>query len=284
MNKDIDNSSPLFSIVIANYNSGEYIEEAIKSVIKQTCQDYELILIDGGSTDNSLAVIEKYKKYFSWWISEPDKGQSDAFNKGFSHANGKYYFWLNADDLLFVDALEKVKNAIVRNGKDKWFFGNTAFIDQNGTIIKCYWDISFPNYVLKRGYIGVGPSSFFHNSLYKECGPFDNSYYYSMDTDLWEKFVIKGYRPISINGFCWAFRIHENSKTSSSLSGDIPIEMFEEEKRRRMNNGIVIHKRFFLYQKIIKILKSYPLSLYYTIRYKGVILTNKYVLVRKSGH
>jgi Glycosyltransferases involved in cell wall biogenesis len=274
MNKKVNYNQPLFSIVIANYNSGRYLEEAIMSVIKQTCQDYELIVIDGGSTDNSLSIIEKYINYFSWWVSEPDKGQSDAFNKGFSHANGEYYFWLNADDLLFVDALENAKNVIIKNEKSKWFFGNTAYINSKGEIIKCYWDIPFPNYILKRGYIGVGPSSFFHNSLYKECGPFDNAYYYSMDTDLWEKFVIRGYKPLPIKKFCWAFRIHENSKTSSSLSGNIPKEMLKEEKRRRIKNDIDCNKIILVYQKFIKILKCYPLSLYYTIRYKGIILSN----------
>lgn len=282
MNKPTNYIYPFFSIVIVNYNSGRYLEEAIMSVIKQTCQDYELILIDGGSTDNSISIIEKYKSYFSWWVSEQDNGQSDALNKGFSHATGEYFFWLNADDLIFANALEIVKKKIVKYKKAKWFFGNTVFIDPKGEIIKCYWDISFSNFVLKRGYIGIGPSSFFHFSLYHECGPFDNSYYFSMDTDLWEKFVIKGYKPISINGFCWAFRIHKDSKTASSLSGHIPKEMLEEDIRRRLKNRIESHKIFIVYQKIIKVFRSYPFSLYYSAIYKGNILSSSKVVLRDT--
>lgn len=269
------NNRPFFSIVIANYNSGKYIEEAIISVLKQSCQDFELILVDGGSTDNSLSVIEKYKNQFTWWVSEQDKGQSDAFNKGFSRASGEYYFWLNADDLLLEDALKNAKSVIVKSKAGKWFFGSTMYINEKGKIVKCYWDIPFSKIVLKNGYIGLGPSSFFHNSLYKECGPFDISYYYSMDTDLWEKFLNKGYMPISINSFCWAFRVHEESKTSSSLSGNIPKAMIEEEVIRRKKNGIVLKKRFLLYQRFIRVFKSYPISFYYTIRYRGLLLKNK---------
>ena len=101
--------SPFFSIVMANYNSGHYIERAIQSVLSQSCKDFELIVVDGGSSDESVDIIKKYTDKLSWWVSEPDKGQSDAFNKGFSHATGRYYTWLNADDLLLPNVLEKVK-------------------------------------------------------------------------------------------------------------------------------------------------------------------------------
>ena len=94
-------NKPLLSIVIANYNYGRFLEEAIQSVLSQSCNDYELIIVDGGSTDNSVEIIKKYEDKIAWWVSEKDKGQSDAFNKGFAHAKGKYLTWLNADDILF---------------------------------------------------------------------------------------------------------------------------------------------------------------------------------------
>ena len=81
-----------FSIVIANYNSGKLLEECISSVITQNFNDYELIMVDAGSTDESKQTVLKYKDLFSWWCLEKDKGQSDAFNKGFSHAKGDYFF------------------------------------------------------------------------------------------------------------------------------------------------------------------------------------------------
>lgn len=94
-----------FSIVIANYNSGQYLEDAILSVIKQNYPKVQLIIIDGASTDNSVDVIRRYDKYIDYWVSEKDQGQSDAFNKGFKQAKNEWLFWLNADDFLLQDSL-----------------------------------------------------------------------------------------------------------------------------------------------------------------------------------
>ena len=122
--------NPFFSIVIANYNSGQYIEKAIQSVLAQSCKDYELIIVDGGSSDNSVDVIKKYEEHLAWWVSESDKGQSDAFNKGFSHAKGEYYTWLNADDLLLPGVLQRVKLFIEKNKFTPWVAINTCYIDK----------------------------------------------------------------------------------------------------------------------------------------------------------
>lgn len=94
-----------FSIVIANYNSGQYLEDAILSVIKQNYPKVQLIIIDGASTDNSVDVIRRYDKYIDYWVSEKDNGQSEAFNKGFQQAKYEWLFWLNADDFLLQDSL-----------------------------------------------------------------------------------------------------------------------------------------------------------------------------------
>lgn len=103
-------SDPLFSIVIVNYNYGRYLDAAIRSVLDQSCGDKELIVVDGGSSDESVRVIERHADRIGWWCSEPDNGQSDAFNKGFSRARGRFLTWLNADDIMFPGA--------ARPGKD----------------------------------------------------------------------------------------------------------------------------------------------------------------------
>ena len=101
-----------FSIVIANYNSGKYLEDAILSVAKQHYPKVQLIVIDGASTDNSVDIIKRHEKDIDYWISEKDNGQSDAFNKGFMQARYDWLFWLNADDFLLKDSLFKLDNGM----------------------------------------------------------------------------------------------------------------------------------------------------------------------------
>ena len=90
--------TPLISIVTVVYNGEKYLEDSIKSVLNQSYKNIEYIIIDGGSTDGTLGIIRKYEKYISYWVSEPDKGQSDALNKGFKKSTGSILAWLNADD------------------------------------------------------------------------------------------------------------------------------------------------------------------------------------------
>ena len=198
----------------------EFLEEAILSVINQSFKDYELILVDGGSSDKSIEIIERYKMYFSWYVSEPDKGQSDAFNKGFSHAKGEYYCWLNADDLMMPNALYNVNKYIDKYPEYSWFAPNTVYVNSLCRIIKIFYGTEYSNFVLRNGTVEVaGPSTFFHRDLFLKYGPFDLSYHYTMDGDLWEKFVLAGYRFKRIKSFCWVFRVHDESKTSGVFLG-----------------------------------------------------------------
>ena len=127
----------LFTIVIANYNHGKYLENAIKSVVSQSSSNYELIVIDALSTDNSIDIIKKNEHHISYWVSEKDSGQSEAFNKGFKKASGNFLLWLNADDMLLPDALKNATNCINLNSKFHWFAANTIFFNVNNEILKC---------------------------------------------------------------------------------------------------------------------------------------------------
>ena len=123
-------NKPLLSIVIANYNYGRFLETAIKSVVEQDGFDKcELIIVDGGSTDNSVEIIKKYEDKITWWVSEKDKGQSDAFNKGFAHANGKLGCWVNADDLLLPGTIKSVIGYISTHNECEWISGGMVFLD-----------------------------------------------------------------------------------------------------------------------------------------------------------
>lgn len=266
----LDNK-PLFSIVMVNYNQGDFIEEAIQSVINQGCDDYEFIIIDGASTDNSKMTIEKYSSKLAYWVSEKDNGQSDAFNKGFSRARGEFYFWLNADDILLPNSLSLAKKEIKKRPEGKWFTANTIFMNTEGRIIRCSRGPRWYDFLLKNGQLYVyGPTSIFHKDLFKEAGGFDLDLNFTMDTDLWMRFKLLGYRFIRIQEYFWTFRIHEQSKTSHSFS-EKPKENFQKEIEYIFRkNGFHFTRGGMLKQKIFKLMMGHYLrSAIDTLRFKG---------------
>ena len=213
---------PLLSIVIANYNFGKFLESAIRSVLDQKESEVELIIVDGGSKDDSVEIIQKYAERsnncISWWVSEPDKGQSDAFNKGYAHARGKYLTWLNADDVMPEGCLKKVLHAMRQHPECEWFTGNfLRFNEDDGRVCQVNWGPHyFPGCLQWRNapVMVYGPSTFFSRRIYEAAGRIGVNFKYCMDTDLWIKFIVRGVKQRRINCFCWAFRMHEDSKTA----------------------------------------------------------------------
>lgn len=264
--------APFFSIVIANFNHGEYLNNAILSVLNQSCQDFELIIVDGGSTDNSVDIIKKYAPRLAWWCSKKDKGQSDAFNKGFAHSKGRFLTWLNADDLLLPDALESVKKSVEMYGAD-WCAGNTVFVDQNEVVLWCSWGPRWREVFFKRTPIYVhGPSSFFSKRLFDMAGQFDLTLRYTMDADLWFRFMQKGFRFIRIPRYFWAFRVHNGSKTSHAF--DKPSTSFAEERDYVVKRYGYKYTRFWRWMlSLYKVVNGcFVKAAFDTLRFRGVRL------------
>ena len=231
--------NPLLSLVIANYNYGRFLGLAIQSVVEQEDFDKcELIVVDGGSTDDSVEIIKDYADKISWWVSEKDKGQSDAFNKGFAHARGKYLTWLNADDIMPSECLQKIVRELERHPDCEWFTGNLYRFDECGHVIECTWG---PNYLPKwlqscgQPVAVYGPSTIFTKELFDRVGGMKLYQNFMMDTDLWMRFIVAGVKQRRINCFCWAFRMHEESKTAEFGGHKLPTEQrakFEAERKR----------------------------------------------------
>ena len=245
--------SPILSIVIANYNYGRFLETAIRSVVEQDgFNRCELIVVDGGSTDNSVEVIKQYGDKISWWVSESDKGQSDAFNKGFARARGKYLTWLNADDVLLQGALRVIVDNMERYPNVQWFAGATAYLADDGAIKTATVPLGnvVPRLLGIPAWMRVsGPSSFFSRELFSRAGGFDVSLRYVMDIDLWMRFTNLGAKLKVMDRYLWGFRLHEESKTSSSLTTGSINKKFAKERmeiRRRNRVGRTEEKfRFF---------------------------------------
>lgn len=234
---------PFFSIVIANYNYGHLLPAAIDSILSQNCDDYEIIVVDGGSNDNSIDVIKEYEDKIAWWVSEPDRGQSDAFNKGFAHSRGKFLTWLNADDILLPGTISAVKKALVSTPEASWATGNLVrFLHDNGKITDAPWGPNIlPGWLQGPGRVTVffGPTTFWSREAYNKLGPIDENLHLAMDVDYWYRLDMAGYKQVRVNHPCWGFRMHNESKTAEFDNH----EKSEENKRQMQKEKEYIIKK-----------------------------------------
>lgn len=224
---------PKISIVTPSLNQGKFIEETILSVLSQDYPCLEYLVMDGGSSDNTLKVLEKYSDNIKW-VSEADKGQTDAINKGLRLTDGSIVGYLNADDLLSPGSLWRVAEAFTRHPGVMWVTGRCRIIDgKNNEIRKPI--TGYKNFLLKLGgfpllvmtnYISQ-PSTFWRRDALEEVGFLDESLHFVMDYDYWLRLYSR-YPPMFIRDYLASFKIHPMSKTTSTGHRDVYIE---EERR-----------------------------------------------------
>lgn len=204
-------SSPLVSIITPSLNQGQFLERTILSVKNQDYPLIEHIVVDGGSSDNTLDVLRKYRGDLAW-LSEPDNGQSDAINKGLGMAKGDILAYLNSDDIYLSGAIRRVVEFFKQSSKTDMVYGNYLMIDQDENVLrKCrLFEICFAD-LLKRNIIGQ-PAVFFRRRILEEVGPLDVSLRYSMDFDLWLRIASVG-TIRHMNQYLSCFRIHPKSKS-----------------------------------------------------------------------
>lgn len=208
---------PKISIVTPSYNQGKFLEETILSVITQNYPNLEYILIDGGSSDNSLDIIKKHEHSISYWISEKDKGQSEAINKGLQKATGDIVAWLNSDDLYTPNTLFNISKIFQENPDIDLIYGNVEnFHSEKGSFVTNVSEFK-PSDFLSRVSIHQ-PSVFWKRKVHHEIGYLDESLYYTMDYDLWARMFFR-YKTKKINQVFSRFRIHSTSKTNNNPPG-----------------------------------------------------------------
>ena len=208
--------APLISVVMPSFNKVNYIEKSILSVLNQNYQNIELIIIDGGSEDGTLEIIKKYNKFISYWVSEKDKGQSDALNKGFKKTNGEILCWLNADDLFLPGALNAASKTFEKNSKKKICYGDWLSIDENDNIIDKHFafDLNL-NHLKYEGFLFNAQSLFWKKEVHKSFSGFDLRLNKTMDYQMMLEFSIKQSKIdfIRINKLLAAFRRYPGQKT-----------------------------------------------------------------------
>ena len=200
------------------------MEETLLSIINQHYNNVEIIIMDGGSTDNSVDIIKKYSSYISYWQSKKDNGQSAAINEGIRRSSGEFVTWLNSDDVLLVNTLHTVNRYINKNPHVDWFLGNVLWLNKDGHIIKTgkvepenmFWNS-------RNLFSNGGPTAFMRKSTLLEIGLLREDFDYMMDTELWHRFIFEGHYFVRINKYCWGLRLHENAKMSGHNFSNSPL-------------------------------------------------------------
>jgi glycosyltransferase involved in cell wall biosynthesis len=204
--------SLLITIVTPSLNQSRFLEETIQSVIRQDYPYIEHIVIDGGSTDGSIDVIKKYDQHISYWVSEPDTGQSSAINKGFAKATGQIFAWLNSDDLLMPSAIRIAAQYLMKYPDIGVVYGDRLHIDSKGNVIGINQGPSYKQNMFKRNFTLPQETVFFRKEIFEKVGGLDEALHFAMDFDLWCKMCkITNMRHIPF--FMGCFREHESAKS-----------------------------------------------------------------------
>lgn len=211
---------PKISIVTPSFNQGEFIEETIRSVLLQGYPNLEYIIIDGGSTDDSVEIIKNYATQLTYWVSEEDDGQSHAINKGFEHATGDIYGWLNSDDFFLPGALKAFALSYSSDENIVAWAGSAVEINRLGEMTgefepRVDGDLEFMADWWVSSQIRQ-PACAFRGSVFNAVNGVDNELHYAMDFDLWLKLRKRGrFTSIDMNIAC--VRLYPEIKTASNI-------------------------------------------------------------------
>lgn len=175
---------PRVSIVTPSFNQGAFIEETIRSVLLQGYPNLEYIIVDGGSTDQSLEIIHKYENRLAYWVSEPDSGQSDAINKGFDRASGEIFGWLNSDDVYEPGSIQLMAKYFTSTPECSLLYGNGWYLNKDGQKSeRCDWIRPFDRRLYLTSNFILQPAAFWRRGLWQRAGELDVSCHWAMDWD-----------------------------------------------------------------------------------------------------
>jgi glycosyltransferase involved in cell wall biosynthesis len=212
--------APSISIITPSFNGGAYLRHTVNSILSQQ-GDFELqwLIVDGGSTDDTIPLLQSTSDPRVQWISQTDAGQTSAINKGLAMANGDIVAWLNTDDIYTPGALAIVAKTFEQNPQTHWLVGRCNIIDSTGNIarpgVTQFKNRQLESYnfksLLRMNFISQ-PAVFWRKSFGSSIGPLDESLYWTMDYDLWLR-MAKVSPPLMLNETLASFRVHDSSKS-----------------------------------------------------------------------
>lgn len=204
-----------FSIVVPSYNQATFLPACLDGLLWQDGVDVEILVYDGGSTDGSKKIIEKYADRIACWQSQPDGGQAAALKVGFERATGDILGWLNADDVLFPNTVKHIAAYYETHPDTVFVYGDAVWIDHENRVIRPKREIDFNWSTFAYGYCYIPqPSAFFRRDAYEKAGGVDPSYKCCMDYDLWHRLARigpVGHIPVFVSGI----RDHPGTKTNT---------------------------------------------------------------------
>jgi glycosyltransferase involved in cell wall biosynthesis len=204
---------PTFSLVTCSYQQGKFIDATLRSVLNQRYPALEYLVVDGGSKDESVSVIRSHEKDLAFWVSEPDKGQTEALAKGFAKSSGDIMGWLCSDDLLLPHSLETVGRYFAEHPQVQWVYGDAIWIDGKGQAIRTKREMPWNRnvFLFDHNYLAQ-PSVFWRRGLFDAAGGLNASFNLAMDSDLWLRFA-RIARPHHLARYLSCMRYYPEQKT-----------------------------------------------------------------------
>jgi glycosyltransferase involved in cell wall biosynthesis len=233
-------------VVTPSFNQGRFLEATLRSVVLQGYYDLEYIVTDGGSSDESVEILKKYSRFLTSWVSERDRGQSHAINKGLQRSTGEVVAWLNSDDLYHEAALARVGAEFTQRPDVDFLYGDCLTIDGAGRIVGQRWppkDYSLEVQLLE-GSVIAQPSCFWRRTALERLGPLREDLHVTMDYEYWRRAALQGCRFVRIDDVLSRFRDHDRQKTSTIYRRWLAEEqmLFSEEK---VNPAFPLGRHYF---------------------------------------
>ena len=266
---------PKISIVTPNYNKGEYLEYTINSVLSQNYPNLEYIIIDGGSTDNSINIIKKYENELSYWVSEPDNGMYHAIKKGFDKSTGDIMAWINSDDMYHPMSFYTIAEIFNRYSQVNWLVGASTHFDKYNRTISVYPSRYFSRInLLTNDYQWIQQeSSFWRRNLWNKVGGINENLKLAGDFDLWLRFS-EHEKMFITNALIGGFRLLDEGQFTSNLEPYINevnlilhnhnINIYDKKKIKKL-----FHRRRLI--NIINLLKIFNTNLIHNYLLKDYI-------------